>query len=50
MSKGDLNPDLLVKQIKKSNPAMSSEQARRISEESCRRVDRERQDDKKKGN
>ena len=46
--KRDLDPDLLARRIKKSNPAMSSEQARRISEESCRRVDREKQD--KKGN
>ena len=46
--KRDLNPDLLAQRIKKSSPAMTSEQARRISEESCRRVDRERQDKKGK--
>lgn len=46
--KRDLNPDLLAQRIKKSNPAISSEKARRISEESCRRV--ERADKDKKGN
>lgn len=47
MSKRDLDPDLLAKRIKNSNPSMSSESARRIAEESARRVDREQREQKK---
>jgi hypothetical protein len=39
MSKREIDPDLLAKRIKKSNPSMSSESARKIAEDSARRVD-----------
>jgi hypothetical protein len=42
MTKRDLDPDILARRIKQSSPGMSSEQARRISEDSCRRVDAEK--------
>jgi hypothetical protein len=42
MTKRDYDPDVLAARIKKSNPSISAEQARKISEESCRRVDAER--------
>ena len=48
MTKRDLDPDLLAKRIIKSTPSLSSEQARKIAEESCRRVDRDTQDQKGK--
>lgn len=47
MTKREIDPDLLAKRIKNSNPSMSSESARRIAEESARRVDREREQQKK---
>lgn len=50
MTKRDLDPDLLAARIKKSQPSLSAEKARKISEESCRRVDTEKRDGKKKGN
>lgn len=48
MSQPKLDPDLLAKRIKNSNPSASSETARQIAAESCRRVERERQDKKGK--
>lgn len=48
MTKKDLDPDILARRIKKQSPTMSAEKARQISEESCRRVDREKQDKKGK--
>lgn len=44
MSKRDYDPDLLAARIKKQNPSISAEKARKISEESCRRVDAERRE------
>jgi hypothetical protein len=49
MTKRDLDPDILAARIKKSSPSISAEEARRISEESCRRVNREKQDKKSEG-
>lgn len=48
MTKRDLDPDILARRIKKSNPSISAEKARQISEDSCRRVDREKQEKKGK--
>jgi hypothetical protein len=42
MTKRDLDPDILARRIKQSSPHLTSEQARRISEDSCRRVDAEK--------
>lgn len=47
MNKRDLDPDLLAKRIKNSNPSMSSESARQIAVESARRVEREQREQKK---
>jgi hypothetical protein len=44
MTKRDLDPDILARRIKQSSPHLTSEQARRISEDSCRRVDTEKRD------